>query len=91
VAIVSWILLGTVVGLMAHRLLPGSFPGGVLGTVAAATAGAFLGGAGFTLVASREVSGFDGVSLLVAFLCAALLLTVARKAEYAGQHPPLKR
>jgi uncharacterized membrane protein YeaQ/YmgE (transglycosylase-associated protein family) len=85
--IISWILLGTIMGFLANWLVPGRFPGGVLGTVAGGTAGAFLGGAIFSLIASRTVSGFDVLSLLIAFIGAALLLMVVRKAGYAEQQP----
>ena len=46
-------------------------------------AGAFLGGAIFSLIADRGVSGVDAVSLLIAFAGAALLLMLARKAGHA--------
>ncbi len=81
--IVSWIMLGTIVGLLANLLVPGRFPGGVVGTVAGGMAGAFLGGAVFSLIADRGVAGLDAVSVLVAFIGAALLLTIVRKAGYA--------
>lgn len=81
--IISWIVLGTIMGFLANRLVPGKFPGGVLGTVAGGVAGAFLGGAIFSLIVSRGVAGFDIVSLLIAFIGAALLLTIVRKVGYA--------
>jgi uncharacterized membrane protein YeaQ/YmgE (transglycosylase-associated protein family) len=81
--IVSWIVLGAIMGVVANRVLPGRFPGGVLGTVAGGMAGAFLGGAIFSLLADRGVAGFDVVSLLIAFAGAAMLLTIVRKAGYA--------
>jgi uncharacterized membrane protein YeaQ/YmgE (transglycosylase-associated protein family) len=81
--IISWIVLGAILGFLANWRVPGKFPGGVLGTVAAGMAGAFLGGAVFSLIASRGVAGFDVVSLLIAFIGAALLLTIVRKAGYA--------
>jgi uncharacterized membrane protein YeaQ/YmgE (transglycosylase-associated protein family) len=83
VGIVSWIVLGTIMGLLANWLLPGRFSGAGFGTVAGGTAGAFLGGALFSLVADRGVAGFDFVSLLIAFVGAALLLTIVRKVGYA--------
>jgi uncharacterized membrane protein YeaQ/YmgE (transglycosylase-associated protein family) len=82
-SIVSWIVLGTIVGILVNWLLPGKFPGGVVGTIAGGTAGAFLGGAIFSLAANRGVSGFDALSLLIAFVGAALLLLIVRKAGYA--------
>lgn len=81
--IISWVVLGTIIGLLVNWLVPGRFPGGLIGTIVGGMAGAFLGGALFSLVADRGVTGFDAVSLLVAFAGAALLLTVVRKAGYA--------
>jgi uncharacterized membrane protein YeaQ/YmgE (transglycosylase-associated protein family) len=78
--IVSWIVLGAIVGILVNWLLPGKFPGGVIGTTAGGMGGAFLGGAIFSLATDRGVSGFDALSLLIAFVGAALLLTIARKA-----------
>lgn len=85
--IISWIVLGTIMGFLANWLVAGKFPGGVLGTVAGGMAGAFLGGALFSLIASRGVAGFDLLSLLIAFVGAALLLTIVRKAGYAQPRP----
>ena len=85
--VISWIVLGTIIGLLANWLVPGQFPGGVLGTIAGGMAGAFLGGAVFSLIANRGVAGFDIVSLLIAFIGAALLLTAVRKVGYAGPQP----
>ncbi len=81
--IVSWIVLGTIVGFLVNWLVPGRFPGGLIGTMVGGIAGAFLGGALFSMVADRGVTGLDGVSLLVAFVGAALLLMLVRKAGYA--------
>ena len=55
-----------------------------VGTIVGGTAGAFLGGAVFSLAADRGVAGFDALSLLIAFFGAALLLTLVRKAGHAG-------
>ena len=85
--IVSWIVLGTVIGFLVNWLVPGRFPGGLIGTIVGGTAGAFLGGALFSLAAERGVTGFDALSLLVAFAGAALLLTAVRKAGYAHPRP----
>lgn len=80
--IISWIVLGTLLGFTINRVLRGRFPGGALGTSAGGTAGAFLGGATFSLIADRDVTGFDPLSLCVAFAGAAALLAVIRKAGY---------
>ena len=86
--IVSWLVLGAIVGGAANRLVPGRFPGGAIGTVVGGAAGAFLGGAGFSLLVDRGVSGFDPLGLLMALLGAALLLTAVRKADYAEPLSP---
>lgn len=82
--IISWIALGTITGVLANWVVRGRFPGGLVGTVVGGTAGAFLGGAVFSLAADRGVAGFDALSLLIAFFGAALLLTLVRKAGHAG-------
>jgi uncharacterized membrane protein YeaQ/YmgE (transglycosylase-associated protein family) len=81
--IVSWIVLGAIVGILANWLLPGRFPGGLAGTIAGGMAGAFLGGATFSLVADRGVAGLDGVSLLIALAGAGMLLLLVRRADQA--------
>jgi uncharacterized membrane protein YeaQ/YmgE (transglycosylase-associated protein family) len=81
--IVSWVVLGAIVGILANWLVPGRFPGGLWGTVAGGMAGAFLGGAIFSLVADRGVAGLDGVSLLIALGGAGALLSLVRRADQA--------
>lgn len=85
--IVSWIVLGMIVGMLANWLTPVRFPGGLGGTIAGGMAGAFLGGATFSLLADRGVSGLDTVSLLVALVGAAVLLMVVHKADHAQPRP----
>lgn len=43
-SIISWIILGLLVGAIAKLLLPGRDPGGILGTTLIGIVGAFLGG-----------------------------------------------
>jgi uncharacterized membrane protein YeaQ/YmgE (transglycosylase-associated protein family) len=81
--IVSWIVLGAIVGILANWLVAGRFPGGLWGTIAGGMAGAFLGGAIFSLVADRGVAGLDGVSLLIALGGAGALLLLVRRADQA--------
>jgi uncharacterized membrane protein YeaQ/YmgE (transglycosylase-associated protein family) len=87
-SIVSWLALGVVVGFAAHWARPGDFPGGLAGTVASAGAGAFLGGASFTLLAGRGGGDLDLASLVVAVLGAGLLLFAVRKAAYTEPWAP---
>ena len=82
-SIITWIVLGAVVGFLANWRTPGRFPGGMPGAVIGGIAGAFLGGATFSLIADRGVSGFDGLSLPIALAGAAVLLAVLRKVGLA--------
>ncbi len=61
-------------------MVPGRFPGGLLGTILGGVAGAFIGGALFSVITDRGITGFDLRSLLIAFIGAALLLTLLRMA-----------
>jgi uncharacterized membrane protein YeaQ/YmgE (transglycosylase-associated protein family) len=85
--VASWIALGSLIGLLAHRVLRVSFPGGTLGTIAAGATGAFLGGALARLLADRGIAGFDTTSLLVAALGAIVLLSAIRTADYTEPRP----
>jgi uncharacterized membrane protein YeaQ/YmgE (transglycosylase-associated protein family) len=85
--VVSWVVLGGLIGLLANRLLRLSFPGGRLGMIAAGATGAFLGGALARLLADRGIGGFDATSLLVAALGAVVLLSAIRTADYAEPRP----
>ena len=86
-AVMSWIALGAVTGLLANAVLRGRFPGGRLGSILSGAAGGFLGGATFALLAGRAVDRPDAASLAVAIAGAALLLTAIRK---AGHGDPLQ-
>lgn len=77
--ILSWILLGLVVGVLAKWILPGDDPGGFVITVLIGIAGAVVGG----FIASRlglgSVTGFNLGSLAIAVGGALLLLVGYRK------------
>lgn len=72
--LLSWILLGLVVGLLAKWIMPGPDPGGVIVTILIGIAGAFVGGFLGSLVGLGSVSGFDLGSLVLATGGALLLL-----------------
>jgi uncharacterized membrane protein YeaQ/YmgE (transglycosylase-associated protein family) len=74
----DWILLGTLSGLVAYRLLLGRFPLRPLGACLAGMLGALLGAGIASLLLSREVSGLDAESFAIAFVGAALLITCWR-------------
>ncbi len=52
--ILSWILLGLIVGVLAKWLMPGDDPGGVFVTIAIGVAGAFVGGFIASLLGHRD-------------------------------------
>jgi uncharacterized membrane protein YeaQ/YmgE (transglycosylase-associated protein family) len=81
VGILSWLLLGLVVGAAAKLLHPGRDPGGLLVTIALGMAGAFVGGYAGTLLGVGGVTGFDIRSLGLATAGAVLLLTALRVAS----------
>jgi uncharacterized membrane protein YeaQ/YmgE (transglycosylase-associated protein family) len=72
--ILSWILLGLVVGVLAKWIMPGPDGGGIVLTIALGVAGAFVGGFLGTQLGLGSVSGFDFGSLLLAVGGALLLL-----------------
>ena len=76
--ILSWILLGLVVGLLAKFIMPGKEPGGMLVTILIGIAGAFVGGFIASFVGIGAVNGFNLVSMLVALGGAMLLLYAYR-------------
>jgi uncharacterized membrane protein YeaQ/YmgE (transglycosylase-associated protein family) len=86
-SIVSWILLGAVVGLMGARLRPGRLPGGALGAAITGAAGGFVGGGVFAALDDRSVSGLDLVTAVTAIVGAVLMLTAIHKADYAEPRP----
>lgn len=77
--IVSWILLGLVVGVLGKWLMPGKDPGGLFVTIAIGIAGALLGGFLGAQLGIGAVTGFDLRSLAIAVGGAILLLFVYRK------------
>ncbi len=89
--VLGWIILGLIVGALANLLVPGRFPGGIFGTIVGGALGAFLGGVLFSAITGRGITGFDVVSLAIAFAGAALLLTLLRLAGGAKPHSAIEQ
>ena len=76
--ILSWIILGLIVGIIAKVIMPGKDPGGFIITIILGIAGAFIGGFIASRIGFGTVTGFDLRSLLIAVGGAVLLLIVYR-------------
>jgi uncharacterized membrane protein YeaQ/YmgE (transglycosylase-associated protein family) len=77
--ILSWILLGLIVGILAKWIMPGPDPGGVLVTIGIGIAGAFVGGFLASLLGLGSTAGFSVGGIVTATLGALLLLFGYRK------------
>lgn len=72
--LLSWILMGLVVGVLAKWIMPGPDPGGFFLTILLGVAGAFVGGFIGSAVGLGTVTGFNLGSLALAVAGALLLL-----------------
>ena len=72
--IISWIILGLIVGALAKFIMPGDDPGGIIVTILIGIAGAFLGGFIGSSIGLGEVTGFNFGSLFLAVVGALILL-----------------
>ena len=76
--ILTWIVLGLIVGALAKLIMPGPDPGGLLLTMILGIAGAFVGGFLGSLLGLGGVTGINPGSLAVATGGAVLLLWLHR-------------
>lgn len=76
--ILSWIVMGLIVGALAKLITPGKDPGGVIVTILIGIAGAFVGGFIGSVLGLGTVTGFTVGSLLLAIGGAVLLLILYR-------------
>jgi uncharacterized membrane protein YeaQ/YmgE (transglycosylase-associated protein family) len=76
--ILSWLVLGLVVGIIAKFIMPGKDPGGFVITIILGIAGAFVGGFIGSRIGFGTVSGFDIRSLMIAIGGAIILLVIYR-------------
>lgn len=77
--ILSWIVLGLLVGVVAKWILPGKDPGGFVVTILIGIAGALTGGFISSYFGYGDVTGFDLRSLGIAVGGALLLLVAYRQ------------
>ncbi len=76
--ILTWIVLGGVVGAIAKLIMPGKDPGGIIVTILLGIAGAFVGGYISTLLGFGTVTGFNLISLVIAVAGSLVLLFLYR-------------
>ena len=76
--ILSWIIMGSIVGLLAKFIMPGKDPGGIIVTILIGIAGAFVGGFIGSFLGLGSVTGFNVGSFLLAIGGAVLLLILYR-------------
>ncbi len=81
--ILSWALLGLVVGALAKLIMPGKDPGGIIVTSLIGVAGALVGGFLGSFLGLGTVVGFDIRSLAIAIGGALILLWGYRRLKRA--------
>lgn len=77
--ILSWIIMGLIVGALAKWIMPGKDPGGIIITILLGIAGAFVGGFIGSLIGIGGVSGFNIGSFILAIAGALLLLFIYKQ------------
>lgn len=77
-SILSWILFGLVVGIVANAIDPAHNKGGIVGSILLGIVGALVGGFLANLIFDIGVTGFNLTSFLVAIAGSLLLLFVGR-------------
>lgn len=81
--IISWVVLGLVVGALAKLIMPGKDPGGIIITILIGVVGALLGGFVGSMLGLGAVTGFDLRSLGLAVGGALILLWGYRRFKRA--------
>ena len=72
--ILTWIILGLIVGALAKWIMPGNDPGGIFITILIGIAGALLGGFLSTALGMGAVTGVNLGSVVIAVIGSLLLL-----------------
>jgi uncharacterized membrane protein YeaQ/YmgE (transglycosylase-associated protein family) len=76
--IISWIVMGLIVGLLAKFIMPGKDPQGFIITILLGIGGGLLGGYIGTRLGLGSVTGFDLRSILIATGGAVIILLIYR-------------
>mgnify|MGYP003591953671 CR=1 FL=1 len=76
--IISWIVMGLIVGLLAKFVMPGKDPHGFIITILLGIGGGLLGGYLGTVLGLGTVTGFDLKSILIATGGSIIILLIYR-------------
>jgi uncharacterized membrane protein YeaQ/YmgE (transglycosylase-associated protein family) len=76
--ILTWVVMGLIVGVVAKFIMPGTGPGGIIFTVVLGIAGALIGGFIGTSLGLGTVTGFNLISFLLALAGAVIVLILFR-------------
>ena len=79
--ILSWIVMGLLVGIVAKFIMPGGDPGGIIITILLGIGGAFVGGYVASFLGIGSFTGFNLGSFLIATGGAILILVLYRAAR----------
>lgn len=76
--IISWLILGLIVGALAKFLMPGKDPGGFVVTIIIGIIGAVIGGFVSTQTGLGSVTGINLGSIVISVIGALILLIIYR-------------
>lgn len=79
--IISWIILGLIVGILAKWIMPGKDEGGFIITVVLGIIGALVGGYLSQILGIAAMTGFNIKSLIFSVIGALLVLFIYRKVK----------
>lgn len=82
--VISWIVMGLIVGLLAKFVMPGRDPQGFIITIILGIGGALLGGYIGTQIGLGSVTGFNFKSILIATGGAVVILAIFRAFRRGG-------
>ncbi|MDR3090212.1 MAG: GlsB/YeaQ/YmgE family stress response membrane protein [Desulfobulbaceae bacterium] len=71
---ISWMVMGLLVGIVAKFIMPGDDPGGFIMTIILGVAGAFVGGFVSRFFGFGDFTGFNFGSFVIATVGAIILL-----------------
>ena len=77
-SIITWIVLGFIIGALAKFIMPGRDPGGFIVTTLLGIAGAFVGGFISNLLGFGNLNSFSVIGIVFSVIGAVVLLAVYR-------------